>query len=223
MRTTTDVKVEDIAVGSHRRANIVMGLPSLGLVPIEFVVTFARLQLPMNGSCGAIYAKGLEVGAARNYLAQQFLEMSSKPDYLFFLGDDMLPPWNALVMLHEEMVKGEWNVLTALYYMKGEPPTPLMWRNDITSALVSGIHYEVGEVVWVDLTGLDFTLIKRSLLEKLEQPFFKTGPTHTVTGSVVAHTEDVWFMEKVKLVGGTIAVHTGVRVSHLDKYTGMVY
>jgi hypothetical protein len=40
---------------------------------------------------------------------------------------------------------------------------------------------------------------------------------------VVLHTEDVWFYDQAKNLGAKIGVHTGVRVSHLDVKTGLIY
>ena len=43
---------------------------------------------------------------------------------------------------------------------------------------------QIGDRVWVDLTGLDFTLIRVELLEKISDPWFKTGPSLTNRNSV---------------------------------------
>jgi len=153
---------------------------------------------------------------------------------LFFYGDDMIPPWDGFVKLYEEAEKNQWDCLTGLYFVKGEPPTPLTWRNDHIGRLQPNKDYKVGEVIWVDLTGLDFTLIRTSMLEQMEPPYFKTGPSlrssipnaiakYADHQSIVMHTEDVWFYNKVKEMGGKIGVHTGVRVAHIDVRSGMVY
>lgn len=223
MRVAKDTNVEDIKIGAHTRANIVVGVPSLGMVPIEFVVAFARLQMPINGSCQAVWAKGMEVGVARNYIAEQAITMNSDPKFLFFLGDDMIPPWNGLISLHEEMELGKWDVLSGLYYMKSEPPTPIVWRNDRIGKMIPGIHFKVGEVVWCDVTGLDFTLIRMDVFKKIKPPYFKTGPTLNAAGAIIYHTEDVWFLDKCKEAGLRVGVHTGIRVAHLDVKSGMIY
>jgi hypothetical protein len=90
----------------------------------------------------------------------------------------------------------------------------------------------VGEVIDVDVTGMDFTLIKASFLEemskKIEPPFFKTGPGKLPYDfydkeSIITHTEDVYFLHKARQCGGKIGVHTGVKVGHYDTNTGMIF
>lgn len=236
MRVDKESKVEDIDIGSHQRCHIMVGVPTLGMVPIEFVVGYGRLQMPINGQTFQVIKKGFEVGEARNMIVQDLLSIrkEDRPKYLFFYGDDMIPPWYGFVRLYEEAEKNKWDCLTGLYFWKGEPPTPLTWRDDHVGRLIPGVHFKVGEVIHVDMTGLDFTIIRTSLLEEMEPPYFKTGPSlrkvipkqvkdYANPESIVMHTEDTWFYGKAKKMGAKIGVHTGVRVAHFDNRSGCLY
>lgn len=236
MRMPQETKIEDIELGSHQRCHIMCAVLTLGMVPIEFVVGFGRMQMPINGQVFQHIIKGMEVGKARNLAVEYMFKMPKehRPKYLFFLGDDMIPPWDGFVKLYNEMEANKWDVLTGLYFWKGEPPTPLVWRDDHIGRMVPGKDFKVGDVIWVDMTGLDFTLIRTSMLEQLEAPYFKTGPSlrtampkaigeHADPKSIVMHTEDVWFYNKVRKLGGKIGVHTGVRVAHIDVKSGMIF
>lgn len=236
MRFDKDAKLEDMIIGSHQRCHIMMAVPTLGMVPIEFMFAAMRMQMPINGQVFQHVVKMMEVGKARNKAVEDIMAMPQKdrPKYLFFLGDDMLPEWDAFVKLYEAMEAEKWDMLTALYFWKGEPPTPLVWRNDHVGRMIPGKDFTIGERVWVDLTGLDFTLIRVEMLEKIEAPWFKTGPSlramipnalepYIKNESVVMHTEDAWFCPKLQKVGGKIGVHTGVRVAHMDVKTGNIY
>lgn len=227
MRIEKETKVEDIMAGVHRRAHICMCIPTLGTVPIEFVVGFGRLQCPLNGVMENMVAKGMEVGKARNYFVEQILmrPKDKRPKYIFFFGDDMIAPWDGLIKLYEEMEENNWDWLTGLYYWKGEPPMPLTFRNEHVGRLLPGKHFKVGEVIWVDVTGLDFTLLRVDTLEKISPPWFETGPKKSDGGSgaIIRYTEDVYFGAKMKQVGGKIGVHSGVRVAHYDWKSGMIY
>jgi len=254
MRFNRNQSIEDVLIiGSHARCHIMQSIPTLGMVPIEWAFTSMRLQMPINGQVFQHIPKGMEVGEARNKAGTDIMniEKSQRPKYLFFLGDDMLPEWDGFVKLYEAMEEEKWDVLTGLYYMKGEPPTPLVWRNDHIGRMQPGKDFKVGERVWVDLTGLDFTLIRTSLLEKMTPPYFRTGPslrgevpddmkdlmTKLQRGtqldqrvepwielkSLVMHTEDVWFCAKARLLGAKMGVHSGVRVSHFDVKSGAYY
>ena len=234
MRLPTETRIQDISVGGHQRVHMMLCILTLGMVPIEFLVAFGRLKMPMNGTVISHVEKGFEVGKARNRCVEALLSMPTdqRPKYLLFIGDDMLPPWDGLEKLLEAM--GEWDVLTGLYYLKGEPPTPLAWRADIVGRMIPGVHFKMGEVIQVDLTGMDFTLIRTSLLEKFQEeygpPFFKTGTTdsrefknYKRLPGMVSHTEDFYFLRKAEAIGARIGVHTGVRVSHLDIKAGYIY
>lgn len=236
MRFNTEAKIEDMIIGSHQRCHIMVAIPTLGMVPIEFMFACMRLQMPINGQVFQHVVKGMEVGEARNKAVKDIMSMKvdDRPRYLFFIGDDMIPEWDAFVKLYEAMEEEKWDILTGLYFWKGEPPTPLIWRDNHVGRMVAGKDFTIGERVWVDLTGLDFTLIRVSLLEKIDGPWFKTGPSlrgevptrlepYIQPESVVMHTEDAWFCAKAKKFQAKMGVHTGVRVSHMDVKSGSVY
>lgn len=236
MRMPQDTALDDIEIGSHQRCHIMVAIPTLGMVPIEFVVGFGRLQMPINGQVFQHIVRGFEVGDARNRCVKDLLAMPKKdrPKWLFFYGDDMVPAYDGFVKLYEEASRNNWDCLTGFYYWKGEPPTPLTWRDNHIGRLIAGKDFNVGEVIEVDMTGLDFTLIRTSLLEEMEPPYFKTGPslrkdipkaieTYINNESVVQHTEDVWFYGKAKKLGAKVGVHTGVRVGHFDHRSGLMY
>ncbi len=225
MRMPVDTQVIE---GSHMRATFLLGLPSLGTVSTKFVVAFSRLQMPVNCAANSMVVERMEVGVARSYIAEQYLKMDPRPRYLFFLGDDMLPPWDGLVRLWEEMETGRWDILSGLYYLKSEPPSPLMRRVGITGPLLPDVHWKPGDVVPVDICGMDFVLIRPEVFEAITTPYFKTGFEFTPTdlngnGNIGMHTEDTYFLKKVREHKFRIGVHTGVRVGHFDAKSGMIY
>jgi hypothetical protein len=196
------------------------------------------MQYPINGQIYSHIVKGMEVGEERNQCVKHLMNFTKeqRPKWLFFLGDDMLPPWDGFMKLYEEAEANKWDCLTGLYRMKQDGfPAFLTWRNDVIGRMKPNVHYKMGEVIDVDLTGLDFTLIRTSVLEKLKEPYFKTGPSlrrdipsaekygTSDRKGIISHTEDVWFYNKVREVGGRVGVHTGVRVSHLDVKSGWIY
>lgn len=232
MRLEKELKLEQIVTGTQQRANFLVCIITLGMVPIEYHVASSRLQFPVNGRAQSMIVKKYEVGKARDLCVDHLLRLpeENRPEYMFFFGDDMIPEWDGLIRLYDEMVTGKWDVLTGLYYIKAEPPVPLTWRNDTIGWMMPGIHYKVGEVIDVDVTGMDFTLIRTSFLQKMaeqvERPFFKTGPgpfPYQSIEQIVTFTEDVYFLAKARKCGGKIGVHTGVKVGHYDIKSGMIY
>ena len=212
--------------GSHRRANLLVAIPTLGMVSIAFHVAAQRMQVPTNAVMESMIITHQEVGVARDQVMQHVMSRpkDQRPDYIFFLGDDMLPSWDALIKLHAIAEAEDWDVLAALYFCKqDDPPRPILWREGTVGTLQAGVHYEVGETVLADIAGMDFTLIRPSILEKIEPPYFRTGPTQNEFGGIWSHTEDAWFVRKVKEAGGRVGVATSVRVGHMNIKTGEIY
>lgn len=217
-------KETQIEVGNHSRASFLLCVPTLGMVPIEWVVGFTRMAVPVNAVHYSHVIKNQEVGVARCGFADVALQMKPRPKAVLFVGDDCIPPFDGLLKLYDAFEEGQYDVLAGLYYMKQESyPIPIMWRRDIVGPMRENKHYTPGDVVDCDICGMDFTLIRPSIFEKIEKPYFKTGPTIVPEGGMLYHTEDTWFCDLVKKAGGRVGVHTGVRVSHLYTATGEVF
>ncbi|HDK42879.1 MAG TPA: hypothetical protein ENG87_05850 [Candidatus Pacearchaeota archaeon] len=218
-------KETHIIKGTHKRPTFLVAIPTFGMVHISFHIAAQRLQMPTNAAIESIVTIKKEIGEAREYIINYYLSKSDdiRPDYLFFLGDDMLPPWDALINLHHIMTTENWDVLSGLYYIKQDPPKPILWRDGIVGHLQEGVHYKLDETVISDIAGMDFTLIKPDILKKINPPYFRTGPTLTDTGGVWTHTEDAWFCKKVKEAGGRIGVATSIRIGHININTGEIY
>lgn len=214
--------------GTHRRPSLLTCIPTFGMVSIDFHIAAQRLQVPVNCRNESMVIVNEEIGVARNEFAKHILSYpkDKRPEYLFCLGDDMLPQWSHLIELWKEMRTGKWDVLAGLYFLKQEPPVPILWRNEIDGFLEEGIHYKSGEVVDSDICGMDFTLIRPEIFEKMKEPYFKTAftdKTENMKGGIWLHTEDAFFVKNAKEVGARVGVHTGVRVGHIDISTGVVY
>lgn len=216
-------KDAEIIVGGHKRPSFLIAVPTLGMTPIEFTMSFTRLQMPVNCVSHSMVVSKMEVGKARELVCHRAIEMQPQPEYIFFHGDDHIAPWDAAINLYAEMETGKWDVLSGLYYMKQDDvPMPIAWKREVVGPLIPYKHYQPGEVVSVDVVPMDFCFIRTEFLKQLTTPFFKTGPT-MFKNSLISHTEDVWFCEKVKAAGGKIGCHMGVRIGHIYAKTGEVF
>lgn len=212
--------------GMHKRPAFLTILPSFGMVPLEFHIAAMRLATPMNARSSIFSIKGEEIGTARNFAVEAFLQANDLPEYFFMYGDDMIPDWDALIVLYEEAVRGKWDALSALYHIKVEgAPTPILWREGMNGPMRAGVHFRPGEVVPSDIVGLDFTLIRPEVFRKMSKPYFLTGPKRDeTTGAIDYFTEDAYFSAKLKHEAqGKIGVHTGVRCNHMDVKTGEIF
>lgn len=214
-------------IGGHRRPTFFKVLPTFGMIHVAFHVAAQRLIMPVNAHVAAMTVViEKEIGEARNMAMKTMLEMpkGKRPEFLFFFGDDMIPPCDALVNLYEIMYRETWDILAGMYYIKQDIyPVPILWRNGISGYLREGIHYNLGDVVDTDICGMDFTLIRPEIFEKIDPPWFLSGHFVDNDGGILIHTEDAYCVKKVKEAGGRVGVATGVRVGHLDVTTGEIY
>ena len=228
---------EKIRYGNFKKPTFVMVLITYGMLPVEFLHAFSRLQLPVNSSSTLLSYKSMEIGVARCKAMQDILSMPLVPIYTLWLSDDELPNWDALVKLWMEMEsswsngKRGWDILTSLVYLKSEPPEPVLWNKSIREVgpLIPGEDFKVGDIIEADVGDLGFGLMRNDLFERLDisHPYFKTGfVTREMSGdreAVTCFTEDCYFFDKLHKAGGRLGVNTGVRTSHLDMKSGVIY
>jgi len=157
---------------------------------------FKGLDAPINYNIVFVTTQGMKVDDARNYLAREALKQKCK--YLFFLGDDVVPPPHVIrrfIFLMEN--NPDIQVIGGIYCVKCDPPFPLVFRGNGTG---SYWDWKIGELFWVTGMGMDCTMIRTSVLEKIQEPWFQTikadGYADDVS-KVECWTEDLYFCEKI--------------------------
>jgi SAM-dependent methyltransferase len=209
---------------------VVMGVPTLRSNPRTpaWIDAMAGLQMPLGSSLGRAWMHDAPIAEARNALAKQALEQGA--EWLFFLGDDVLPPANALLMLLDKagreypddrgrMVRAD--MVTGVYWTKSYPPEPYLWQG-----LLKGSHREwkAGEFFPVDLAGCDCLLISADVLRGVPEPWFSTEWAWEAgqRPSSIA-TEDFYFFTKARKHGYRLFADTAVQCMHEDRATGYLF
>ena len=96
-----------------------VGIPTMGLVDAEFMLSIANMQLPLNWRGGNFILRGKPVDAARNELVEIALRQGF--EWLFFRDDDVIAPpdaLNKLYSLHTPIAAG---VILLVEVTDGEP------------------------------------------------------------------------------------------------------
>ncbi len=202
-----------------RNSTFVICIPTFGLVSVNFMNHMMSLGHPMSSGASVVTPIAMEIGVARNACVERALASKPRPDYILFVDDDVLLPWDALVRLHEHNLP----IVGGMYHLKQIPSYPLLWRNnDRGGYLRPGVDYKIGDLVEVDGTGCGCVLFKTEVFEKITPPYFKTGPTLTPDGTEF-HTEDAWAYRKLQQAGYKIYVDTAVNCGHEDRETGRIF
>lgn len=180
---------------------LTMGIPTLGRpVTLAWANAFRALNPPINYNMSGHQVFGKPVAEARNDIVNQALKSNHK--YVFFLGDDVIPPYHTLKQLIYRMEHDEnLGVVGGVYCSKSDPAYPLVFRENGGGAYWD---WKIGEYFEVTGLGMDCTLIRTEVfrdLAKKDSEFFKTI---TKDGFVdmkmneVSWTEDLYFLERVK-------------------------
>lgn len=222
----------------------------LGSLPIQVHVALRKLAYPMNAPRSTGYVAGMEVAAAYNYLVKQGMDVRDhhgKP-FNFFLSieHDNIPPQDGLLRLFDTIElcpdcgwlcteptedhcpSGHklYDAVSGLYFIKSDPPIPMAFGDpangpddfgprSISEAAQNGLVLEVNGVPQ------GFTLYRRTLFEKLSEPWFQTISGEDDAGS---HTQDLYMCRKAKEeLGARFAVNCAVKVGHIDIKTGVIY
>ena len=150
--------------------------------------------------------RGQSLVTARNYLATEGLK--SGAEYLFFLDDDIIGPNEGLITLMSTKLP----IACGLYMAKKkkeERGLAAWMKNPNGTGYLSIRLDQNGRYVSVDVTGMGFALIHRSIFERTTYPWFEWA--------VGGLSEDFFFYDKV---AKEIDVHPVVDMQCLCEHIG---
>lgn len=180
----------------HSGPGLIIGIPTLGRpVPLEWAFAFKSLNPPINYSVNIHVVRGKPVADARNEIAENALKVGAK--YIFFLGDDVVVPGHTLRQLIFRLENNPTiDVVGGVYCAKADPAYPLVFRGNGQGAYWD---WKIGEFFEVTGLGMDCTLIRTSILEKMSKPWFvSVDIDRSLDGinSAEQWTEDLYFLKK---------------------------
>jgi hypothetical protein len=203
---------------TYKDLSTIIICPTRGNIPAKIVQSWMGLMRPMNQKViGPLFAIGMEVGFAYNYLINTIL---SHPDlsnwkYILTLEEDNAPPADGLLKLYESME--EYDVVGGLYWTKGEEGQPMIYGNPY-SPPINFIPQKPIENAVVHCLGLGmgFTLFKTEVFKRVATPWFKTIQEVIPMKGAKAYTQDLYFFENAAKAGIKVACDCRVKVGHYD-------
>jgi hypothetical protein len=204
---------------------LAIGLPFAGrAVTPEWAISLASQAYPLNMNVQTFALKGVETGTARNQIVKHAIDVGAK--YLWFLDDDVAPPYFAVRRLIYDLEQADDDVMVAggIYCTKTETPEPLVFRGDGEGSFWK---WQAGQVFEVTSMGTGCMVIKTEIFKHLEKPYFLwVDPQEKELPAGVARhaqTDDIYFCEKVRKAGFRLIADGGVLCVHWDVGTGKHY
>ena len=144
---------------THR---VLIGIPTLGTVRIEWHNAVNGLVVPVNWSNSMQTPIGFPVDDAQNVIA--FEALSKKFEWLFLLEDDVIPPPDLLVKLERYMTDGSYPIVSGLYPLKSTFAMPFIFRGRGNGCFTG---FKTGDKVWADGVPTGCVLIHMSLIREM--------------------------------------------------------
>jgi hypothetical protein len=167
-------------------------------------------------SHGYVEVTNMPVDSARNYLIERALE--SDAEYLFFVGDDTVSPYDAFKTLHKTSKENPDAVVAGVYYIKLCDAMIMVRKNNN----ISVPNVDPGQVFEVWQTGMDCMLIPMRILRKMyeEDPDLPFCCIANGIEGVPFIGEDNFFVYRLRKSGYKLLVNTDVQCLHMDLYSG---
>lgn len=204
------------------KIKLVTALPSSGrFVPFQWAMSLPGLVTPMNIGYAQLASLNSNRGEGRELLVDKAREMGA--EYIFFLDDDTVVPSDTLLRLLQELESDpEAMVCGGIYTSKTTPPQPLVFKD-----LDDGVYWnwKHGEVFPCFCVGTGCMMIRLSVFDRLEKPWFKDITWHESQGAptdemvpenagAYTMTDDVYFCSKLADIGAKVLAHGGVLPVH---------
>jgi hypothetical protein len=166
--------------GQYPKSKILVGIPMTGLIRAEWAMARWGQAYPTNWSTQDHIAwldqfspLRFTVANARNLIANR--AVAEGAEWVFFIDHDVLLPPGTLIKMDKYMHDAKYPIVSGLYFTKGKPAEPLVYRGMGTGYLRG---WKLGKPVWVTGTGLGCTIIN----VKMFKAFSRHCEDYTIGG-----------------------------------------
>jgi len=161
------LEISQYKAGAKQTWPLMIGIPTTGVVRFEWHLAMSSLVIPVCFSVKgcfrpirSVHPIGYHVAEARNLIVRDFLK--SDCEWLFFVDHDVLPHPYTYGYMRQHMQRMEYPIVSGLYFSKGEPSEPLVFRGRGAGPF---LDWKLGDIVPVDGVVMGCTIIHRSILE----------------------------------------------------------
>lgn len=174
---------------------ILIFTPTLGTFRAEWMLARYGQIIPTNWShvdlhqwISGYIPKGYQLADAQNLMAKVVVEHDY--EWVLYLEDDNIPPPNLFIKMNEYMRKGDIPVVSGLYFTKGYPCEPLLYRGRGTSFYGD---WKLGDKVWVDGIPFGCRLEHAGLIKEAWKTSEEYMIGHEQTRRVFMQPTEMWY------------------------------
>lgn len=200
--------------------NVVVGIPSFGMVSAYFMQARQSQQFPLVSSAIDKIVLNKPIADARNEIVE--FALSQGANYIYWLDDDVIAPPESFMRLFRHQK----DIINGVYWSKSNPPMPLLFRNHLEGPYW---NWHVGDLIEIDAAGNGLTLVKTDVYRKISEtiggPWYSVeyGSFPGVQETPYNNTEDLYFYWKARKAGYKIWADTSVQAFHYDKTNQVNY
>jgi hypothetical protein len=190
---------------------ILIGMPTLGAIRIETSMSRQGQIIPINWQSGSITAphqppsvisEGYHTADAQNTIVER--AVLDKYQYLLLTEDDVMMPLDTFMRFNQHMIDETAPIISGLYFSKGEPTWPLVFRGRGNGAYT---NFNIGDKVWCDGVPTGLLLIHGSILQYMweNSPEYKL-PDGRKCRQVFKFPREAWYdpeLDRFFSTGGT--------------------
>ena len=167
---------------------VMIGTAATGVIRIEWAQARYGQMVPVNWSevshleyMTDFIPLHFQVADAQNVIVQQAIERDF--EWLLLWEHDVLPQPDALIKINKYIRDEQVPVVSGLYYTRGHPTEPLVFRGRGTSVYTD---WKIGDMVWCSGVPTGFLLIHMGILREM----WKESPEYKARGRVVRRVFD---------------------------------
>ena len=200
--------------------NVVVGIPSFGMVSTYFLQSRVSQQFPLVSSAIDKIVLNKPIADARNEIVEYALSQGAS--YIFWLDDDVVAPPDAFLKMYNHNK----DIVNGVYWSKSNPPMPLLFRGHLEGPYWD---WHVGDLIEIDAAGNGLTLVKtdvyRKIQKELGEPWYSVNYSSFAGNNTYGpnNTEDLYFYWKAKKAGYKIWADTSIQALHYEKNSGVLF
>lgn len=206
---------------------LILGIPSFGNTTLKWSAAYKSLQCQLGYGYIEIHDESKsDIAVKRNGIIQAAIDRDA--EVVFFLGDDVIPPPETLLMMLDHWRRG-YKAVTGVYWTKGFPLQPYIFHDFMGGAFYD---WKCGEFLKIAWAGCDCLMLDVKMLKEVGYPWFSldyefvkpvTNPDGRQGRKHESKTEDLYFYTKLKEHGVDVYCDTSIQCLHQDRKTGHLW